>query len=134
MLLRCLFFISWQVGERAGRLRHILEISSSESGSAGHHDAQEVPKSPVKKLNGFNKMYEAASLKNNRNSLDVSSLKTVRKVKEEPEEEAFNWRENLIKMREQIKAVNELPKIEVRVEHGRGLRLTLRHCDRWAGT
>ena len=92
------------------------------------------PRSPVKTLNGFNKMYEAASLKNNRNSLDVSSLKTVRKVKEEPEEEAFNWRENLIKMREQIKAVNELPKIEVRVEHCRGVRLTLRHCDRWAGT
>ena len=69
------------------------------------------PRSPVKTLNGFNKMYEAASLKNNRNSLDVSSLKTVRKVKEEPEEEAFNWRENLIKMREQIKAVRELPSI-----------------------
>merc|ERR1719219_324202 len=58
-------------------------------------------------------MYEAAALKNNRNSLDVSSLKSVRKPKEEPEEDTFNWRENLIKMREQIKAVNELPKIEV---------------------
>ena len=118
MLLRCLFFISWQVGERAGRLRHILEISSSESGSAGHHDAQEVPKSPVKKLNGFNKMYEAATLRPSRTSLDVSTLRTASKSynskpKDEPEEDSFNWRENLIKMREQIKAVHDLPKIEV---------------------
>ena len=82
------------MGERAGRLRHILEISSSESGSAGHHDAQEVPKSPVKKLNGFNKMYEAATLRPSRTSLDVSTLRTASKSynskpKDEPEEVCF---------------------------------------------
>ena len=63
-------------------------------------------------------MYEAATLRPSRTSLDVSSLRTgrkpsVSKQKDEPEEDFFNWRENLIKMREQIKAVQDLPKIEV---------------------
>lgn len=75
-----------------------------------------MPRSPIKNLNGFNKMYEAATLRPSRTSLDVSSLRTgrkpsVSKQKDEPEEDSFNWRENLIKMREQIKAVQELPSI-----------------------
>ena len=123
MLITFCLSLCCQVGERAGRLRNILQLSSTDGLTGAYHDAggQDLamagpspgPRSPVKTLNGFNKMYEAAALKNNRNSLDVSSLKSVRKPKEEPEEDAFNWRENLIKMREQIKAVNELPKIEV---------------------
>ena len=123
-----MLFTLHQVGERAEKLKHILEIStSSDIGSQppdsgpgqrrlSHHDArsQPQPRSPgVHNINGFHKSFE---LHNNSSSSANFSGKprrpsSVAVTKEEKAEESYDWRANLIKMREQIKAVQELPSI-----------------------
>ena len=109
------------MGGRAERLKHILEISGDQSCDTSQtlprtpshtsHAAtrhSEVIKTPPVK-NGFSKPFDYNSAR----SLGKQSIASTSTVKEEKKEESYDWRENLIKMREQIKAVNELPKIDV---------------------
>jgi len=114
-----------QVGERAGRLKHILEISTNKD-TNGEHDTgqamspgiehfQDPPKSPIKKVRD-------SSLDRLKMDSQISVMKQNRKnsragdkgeVLQEKEDEVKDWRDTMKKMRDQIKAVQELPQIEV---------------------
>ena len=118
------------MGERAERLKHILEISGDSSSvqTQSYDTSQTLPR----KLSHSDTVssHSYTRLKNDsissppvrngkpfdynaRQSTITSAVSGVAEKKKEEPSETYNWRENLVKMRQQIKAVNDLPTIDV---------------------
>ena len=121
------------MGERAERLKHILEISGDSSSvqTQSYDTSQTLPRklSHTDVSSHSYSRLSATSVKNDSIPSPVKNgkpfeynarrptvtpvLSTATDKKKEEVSESYNWRENLVKMRQQIKAVNDLPTIDV---------------------
>jgi len=105
-----------QVGERAGRLQHILEISTNKeiNGNGETDTCPEPPHSPIKKIGPSpiervkKDDYQSIHIQNRRKSKVAEMASMLEGADEEKD-----WKSKLKKMQDQIKAVQDLPEIEV---------------------